>query len=473
MIVVDRFANQIVVVLGLGRTGLMSALSLIKGGAHVISWDDKPPKRAKAAAEGIHVQDPLTLKWDGVAAVVLSPGIPHTFPNPHPVVVKAQSAQVPIISDIDLLSFAESHARFIAITGTNGKSTTTYMIGHIIEQSQIPVQVGGNTGTAVLSLEPLGPEGIYVLELSSYQLELSHSTTHDVAILLNITPDHLERHGSMDAYVAAKKKVFNNQRPGQVAIVSIDDVRSEEIYLDLKARGQQNVIGISTQHDIKGGVYIRDNKLIDDAFGTQEVVIDFTQTHTLQKQNGQNIAAAYIACRMIGVRKHVICQALQSFKNLPHRQELISTVDNIQYINDSKATNAAAVAQALDKYENIFWILGGRPKSDGLSGLHKYYPKITKAYLIGEAQEKFAAVLEDKVQYELCEHLDIAIERARADALAASKSKPVVLFSPACESFDQFENFEHRGDSFRTLVEELPGMHMNVDQKFIEKGAYG
>lgn len=460
MIKVDQFEGQSVVVLGLGKSGTCTAKALQKSGANVIAWDDSPVCRAEATAAGIPVLDPCNCDWSVISALVLSPGIPHTYPVPHPIVVRAKAAGVALLSDIDLLSKAQKSSKSVGITGTNGKSTTTALIGHIISQTRQPVQVGGNIGIPVLCLDSLGADGIYVLELSSYQLELSRNVAHDISILLNISPDHLARHGGFDGYVASKQLIFQSQRKGQVAVIGIDDPECYKIYESLKATGLKNVIPISACNEIEGGVYFKGGQLVDDAFASHEILLDLNSApNSCTVKNMQNVAAAYVACRSLGISKQIIIPSLKSFQGLEHRQEKIATIDRVDYINDSKATNEAAVEQALNSYDNIFWILGGRSKTNAIDCLSEYFPKIRHAYLIGESAPTFAGFLEGKLDYTIAGTLENAVIQARKGALASNLSHPIVLLSPACESFDQFNNFEHRGNIFKDIVKALPGLH--------------
>jgi len=458
MIPVVNFRNETVAVLGLARSGLASALALKQGGARVLAWDDADDRRQAAKKAGLDLTDLAQHGFTGVKALVMSPGIPHTFPKPHPVAALAKQANVPIIGDIELLALACKQARFAGITGTNGKSTTTALIGHILKSAGREIAMGGNLGFPALLLEALGENGIYVLELSSYQLELTSSLALDVAVLLNVTPDHLGRHGGMAGYVEAKKRVFRNQKSGHSAIIGIDDEICRGIYTGLKSAGQQKIVPISAQGAAPGGVYVSNGKLIDDLGGKAAAVLDFAETPRLPgKHNGQNAAAAYAAARSLGLDSAAVIAGIKSFPGLAHRQELIAEIDGVRYVNDSKATNADAAEKALACYDNIYWIAGGQPKEDGIGGLSPLFPRIRKAFLIGEAAKAFARTLDGKVAYEISETLGRAVASARQAALKDGKKGAVVLLSPACASFDQFKDFEDRGDAFRSLVHALPG----------------
>jgi UDP-N-acetylmuramoylalanine--D-glutamate ligase len=470
MIIVECFAGQNVLVLGLGRTGKAAARAIQAGGGRVHVWDDNSALRTEARNMDFQVTDPFLIDWKTVSALVMSPGIPHTFPEPPPVALKAKNAGVPIISDVDLLGRTQMAAKYIGITGTNGKSTTTALIGHILTKARQNVEVGGNIGIPVLTLEPLAADGFYVLEMSSYLNELTRSIRFDAAVLLNITPDHLDRHGSMEGYVAAKEMLFHNQRPGSIAVIGLDDARSMRVYHRLKASRVANVVGISSRKQVKGGVYYKDGVFIDDAFDTKAVLLNSsTASGFAPGLHWQNICAAYAVCRHLGFSRSMILENIRSFPGLVHRQQLVSTIDGIMYINDSKATNMASTKEALNNFNDIYWILGGRLKGESLSVLSDFFPKVRKAFLIGEAIQTFSQVLQSAdVPFQESGDLEQAVIDARKAALASGISKPTVLLSPACASFDQFDNFEKRGEVFCQLVRDLPGLHMGPQQK--EKG---
>ncbi|MGC2414299.1 MAG: UDP-N-acetylmuramoyl-L-alanine--D-glutamate ligase [Stellaceae bacterium] len=454
-IVVDSFKGRRVAVLGLARSGRAAARALKDGGAQILAWDDDPAARKQLAGE-VPLCDLAQADWHNVAALVLSPGIPHSFPAPHPAVLCAREAGAEIIGDIELLGRARPAARFVGITGTNGKSTTTTLVGHILAAAGRRVETGGNLGTAALSLAPLGSGGTYVLELSSFQLELIESLAFEVAVLLNITPDHLDRHGGMDGYVAAKRRVFARQRAHSTAIVGIDDPICRTICDELRRKGPARVVPISVSERAPGGVYVERGQLID-ATAVQPIpVLDLGEAERLPgSHNWQNAAAAYAAARSLGVAPGDAASAIRSFPGLAHRQELVDTIDGVRYINDSKATNADAAEKALACYEAIYWIAGGLPKAGGITSLAPYFRRLRHAYLIGTATEEFAATLGSSVPFTRCGDLATAMwaaaEAARRDCVPGA----VVLLSPACASYDQFAHFEARGDAFRALVEKL------------------
>ncbi|MFQ5774237.1 MAG: UDP-N-acetylmuramoyl-L-alanine--D-glutamate ligase [Kiloniellaceae bacterium] len=458
MIDLGFFQGLPVALLGLGRSGTSAARALIAAGAEVWAWDDNEDRRAAARAEGVPLVDLYSCNWHELTSLVISPGIAHTHPEPHPVAALARQHGCEIIGDIELLARAQRNARYVGVTGTNGKSTTTALIGHVLELAGREVAVGGNLGTPALDLEPLEAGGIYVLEMSSYQLEITVSITFDVAVLLNVSPDHVERHGGLDGYIAAKRLIFHRQTRPRTAVVGVDDEACRRICDDLAAADEQIVVPISGRERCHGGVFARDGILYDDTDGREVPALDLREVPSLPgAHNHQNAAAAYAACKASGVDPPVIAACLRSFPGLAHRQELVAVIDGVAYVNDSKATNADAAAKALACYDNIYWIAGGRPKEGGLAGLEPYFPRIAHAFLIGEAAIPFAETLEGKVALTRSGDLGAAVAQARARALEEGKSDPVVLLSPACASFDQFTDFEARGAAFRAAVEALPG----------------
>jgi UDP-N-acetylmuramoylalanine--D-glutamate ligase len=451
MITLKGFEGQRVAVLGLARSGLAAARSLATGGAKVLAWDDSAA--ARDAASNIPLADLATVDWNGIGTLVLSPGIPHNFPSPHPVVLRARAAGAEIIGDIELLGRTQRDARYAGITGTNGKSTTTALLGHVLAAAGERVEVGGNLGTPCLSFAPLGSEGIYVLELSSFQLELVTTLAFDVAILLNITPDHLDRHGDMAGYIAAKKRVFAGQGPGATAVIGQDDAICRDITAELQRSSAARVVPISVQQAVPGGVYVKNRYLID-SLGAQPVaVLDLATAERLPgAHNWQNVAAAYAAARAFGVAPETAAEAIRLFPGLAHRQELVATIAGVRFVNDSKATNADAAEKALACYQAIYWIAGGLPKAGGITSLVSYFPRLRHAYLIGTATEEFAATLDGSAPFTRCGDLAAALAAADQDARRDGVRDAVVLLSPACASYDQFANFEARGDAFRTLV---------------------
>jgi UDP-N-acetylmuramoylalanine--D-glutamate ligase len=448
MIAVRAYAGRSVLVYGLARSGQAALSALLAGGANAVAWDDDASVRRAAQARGLPLADPEHLNWTTLAAVVLAPGIPLTHPVPHAVVKRARAAGVPVIGDVELFVGEIKGRRLAGITGTNGKSTTTALLGHVLAHAGRAVRVGGNIGTAVLDLEPVAAGGTYVVEMSSYQLDLTPSWHADVAVWLNLTPDHLDRHGGMAGYIAAKRKIFANQTAGDVAVIGVDDQPSKALAAELAAAKIARVVPISVGQPVNG-VWVKNGRLMD---GRDEVA-DLTRAPALPgSHNWQNAAAAYAAARALGLTAAQIAAGLSSFPGLAHRMERIAIIDGIEFVNDSKATNADAAAKALACYDNIYWIAGGRAKAGGIAGLADYWPRLRHAYLIGEAAPDFAATLAGRVPVTIAGTLDHAVAAAYAKAWADGRDGATVLLSPACASFDQFRDFEERGDSFRRLV---------------------
>jgi UDP-N-acetylmuramoylalanine--D-glutamate ligase len=420
----------------------------------VLAWDDQAESRAQAEALGLTLSDLHAADWSKIDLLVWSPGIPHTFPKPHPVAAAARAAGVRLACDIELLCAANPAARAIAITGTNGKSTTTTLTGHVLAGLGAPLAVGGNLGVPALDLPALGLDGTYVLELSSYQLELLDQAQFDVAVLLNLTPDHLARHGGMEGYVAAKASMFDRLPAGGTAVIALDDPHCEEIHRTLSRRADIVVRAISAEKTVPGGICAPEGALLDDG----EPILDLKTIASLPgRHNWQNACAAYAAARACGMAPQAIADRLASYPGLRHRQELVAIIDGIRYVNDSKATNADAAEKAIFCYDRIYWIAGGQAKEGGIESLRPLFPRIARAFLIGEAAQIFADTLSGSVAYEMCGTLDAAIHRARDVALADPGRNGVVLLSPACASWDQFKSFEHRGDVFRDIVNGLSG----------------
>ena len=463
MIEVYPFAGLPVAVFGLGRSGLSAARALAAGGAEVWAWDDAEDSRAKAKAADVPLVDLYACDWSELTSLVLSPGVPLNHPEPHPVVQKARQAGCEVIGDIELLARTMRGSRYIGITGTNGKSTTTALLGHILEFAGQDVAVGGNLGIPVLDLEPL-ELGTYVLELSSYQIDLTYSLTCDVAALLNITPDHIERHGDLAGYAAVKKRIFHRQTDPRVAVVCVDDEPCRRICDELEDVGAQRVVPVAVGRRVTGGVYVVDGILHDDTEGHHADVIDLAEVAALPgTHNWQNAAAAYAMARASQVPALVAAACLRTFPGLAHRLEHLAVIDGVTYVNDSKATNGASTARALVCFEPIYWIAGGRSKEGGIADLAPHFPRIRHAFLIGEAADEFAAVLGDGVPHSRCGDLAKALGEAAAMARDDGPAGAVVLLSPACASFDQFTDFEARGDAFRALVEALPGERAALD----------
>jgi UDP-N-acetylmuramoylalanine--D-glutamate ligase len=458
MTLVPFLNGKTVAVMGLGKSGSATARALAASGATVWAWDDKPTTRQVAEAAGVPLVDLATADLSSVILVVWSPGIPHTHPHPHPVAERARINGIPLVCDVDLLARACPAAQFIGVTGTNGKSTTTTLIGHILQSAGRKVAMGGNLGTPALDLPPLDSEGAYVLELSSYQLELLDQAAFDLGVLLNITPDHLSRHDGMAGYVAAKASLFDRLRPGGIAVIGIDDEHSRMVIDHVLRANSDYAVPISVERQALSGVSAPEGILIDDCDGQATPVIDLRSIVSLPgRHNWQNACTAYAAARASGVDIEAICQGLRSYPGLAHRQELIAVIDGVAYVNDSKATNADAAGKALVCYDHVYWIIGGQAKEGGITELDYLFPRIRRAFLIGEASDQFADTLTGKVAFERCGELATAVVRARLAALGDRLEGAVVLLSPACASWDQFTSFEHRGEAFRQVVAELPG----------------
>jgi UDP-N-acetylmuramoylalanine--D-glutamate ligase len=462
-IALTQYAERPVAVLGLARSGLASAAALAAGGAHVFGWDDDQAKRALAQGHGILIAEPARWPLSELKLLVPSPGIPLK----HPAIGAARVAGLKILGDIELLWQAANSARYVGITGTNGKSTTTALIGHILKRAGQRAEVGGNLGVPALSLKPLGTDGIYVLELSSYQLDLTERASLDIAVLLNITPDHLDRHGDMASYIAAKRKIF---RPGRLkcAVIGIDEPISRGIAETLTARGDVRVMPVTVGQSLDQGVAVLDGILHEG----RRAICDLKGAKALPgAHNWQNTGAAYAAVRALDLAPELAAEGLLDFPGLPHRIERIAEIDGLAYINDSKATNAEATARALACFDHIYWIAGGRAKAGGIDSLHPFFPRIAHAFLIGEAESAFASTLDGHVPYQRCGTLEQALAAAGARARREGRAGAVVLLSPACASFDQFANYEARGDAFRALVQgyatneaaqRAPGLHTQL-----------
>lgn len=455
MIPVTSFAGQTVAVFGLGGSGLASCHALKAGGAEVIASDDSPQKLAEAAKAGFITADLRSVSWASFAALVLTPGVPLTHPQPHWTVLAAKNAGVEVIGDVEL--FCRERRRhaptspFVAITGTNGKSTTTALVAHLVREAGYDAQMGGNIGTAILSLEPPKAGRVHVIEMSSYQIDLTPSLDPSVGILLNVTEDHIDRHGTIDHYAAVKERLVVNVQRGGTAIVGVDDSWSEAAATRAEQAGK-HVVRISVQRLLPTGVYARGTDIVRAAGGTTTNLASVAGIGSLRGQhNLQNAACAASAALALGVSSDVLQKGLRSFPGLAHRMEQVGRRNGVLFINDSKGTNADAAARALSSFSDIFWIAGGKPKSGGIESLREFFPRIRKAYLIGESAADFSGTL-GHVPYEISKTLETAIAHAAKDAETSGLKDPVVLLSPACASFDQFPNFEVRGNRFRELV---------------------
>jgi UDP-N-acetylmuramoylalanine--D-glutamate ligase len=462
MIPVTVFAGRTVALFGLGGSGFATARALRAGGASIVAWDDDAKKNHAAAGEGIGVADLRHVDWTHVAALVLSPGVPLTHPAPHWSVRFAQSAGVEVIGDVELF-FRERRARtpespVVAITGTNGKSTTTALTAHLLRHAGRATDVGGNIGTPVLELGPLAPERHTVIECSSYQIDLAPTIDPTVGVHLNLTPDHLDRHGTFEHYGAVKERLLRGVPSGGTVVVGVDDNASAAM-ADRAERLGARVVRLSVRRPLASGLFADGSRLVRAENGAARVVADLAGIGSLRgAHNAQNAAAAYAALSALGVPDDVIQAGLRSFPGLEHRMQQVGRLGPVLFVNDSKATNADAAEKALSSYDAIYWIAGGRAKAGGIAPLAPYFPRIRHAYLIGEAAADFAETLGGTVPVTIVRTLDNAVAQAAADAAQAADAEPVVLLSPACASFDQYPNFEIRGDAFVELVRALPGI---------------
>jgi UDP-N-acetylmuramoylalanine--D-glutamate ligase len=462
VIPVTTFAGKKVAVFGLGGSGLVSASALLAGGADVIGFDDNAQSVTKAAAAGIPTADLHTIDWSKVAALLLAPGVPLTHPLPHWSADLAHKAGVEVIGDIEL--FCRERAKlapgapFVAITGTNGKSTTTALIAHLAAAAGMDVQLGGNIGTAILSLAPPAEGRVYVIECSSYQIDLAPSINPSVGILINLSEDHLDRHGTMQHYADVKERLVAGVPGNGTAVVGVDDEWCRQIAHRLE-ESRENVVRISARQDLTSGIYVSQQRIMRANGVDAEQIAELGGIGSLRGvHNAQNAACATAAALALGLDPKTIQAGLRSFPGLAHRMEEIGRRGAVLYVNDSKATNADSSAQALACFTDIFWIAGGKPKTGGIESLRGFFPRIRKAYLIGEAAQEFAGNLGAEVPHDIVGTLDNAVAAASRDADKSSAAEPVVLLSPACASFDQYRNFEVRGDAFRALVRALPGL---------------
>jgi UDP-N-acetylmuramoylalanine--D-glutamate ligase len=428
VIVSPAFAGKRYAVLGLARSGLATLLSLVASGAEVTAWDSDEAKRALAPV-GVTLGDPMEIDLAGYDGIVVSPGVPL---NTHPIAARAKAAGVPVIGDIEL--FAQARAslpahKVVAITGTNGKSTTTALIHHILETAGVPTTLGGNIGLPILGQEPLPAGGVYVLELSSFQIDLTFTLDADVAALTNITPDHLDRYDGFEAYAASKQRLFEMQAAGHLAVITGDDDQSQKLINDLRA-------GDDRRADVSSGWPVD---------GAEQAVWPSLQG----PHNLQNVRAAKAVAAGLRISGEMVEQGLRTYPGLPHRMQRVAEIDGVLYVNDSKATNATSTAPALGAYPRIHWILGGRRKTDDLDACKPFYGHVISAWTIGEAAELFERILlESGIHARNVGTLNAAVKQAAQIA----RPGEVVLLSPACASYDQFRDYEARGDAFRAAV---------------------
>jgi UDP-N-acetylmuramoylalanine--D-glutamate ligase len=462
MIPITSFAGKTVAVFGLGGSGLASCHALKAGGAEVIAGDDGADRLAEAAQAGFVTADLRKESWSRIAALVLTPGAPLTHPAPHWSVLLAREAGVEVIGDIELFCRERQRhapdAPFVAITGTNGKSTTTALIAHLMRVAGFDTQMGGNIGTAILSLEPPRKGRVHVVEMSSYQIDLTPSLDPTVGILLNISEDHIDRHGTLVHYAAVKERLVAGVKPEGAAIVGVDD-RWSRAAADRIEQAGKRVFRVSVKNPLPDGIYVDHETIWRASGGARNEVARIGGIGSLRgSHNAQNAACASACALALGVSSDVLQKGLRSFPGLAHRMEQVGRLGNVLFVNDSKGTNADAAAHALSSFSDIFWIAGGKPKLGGITGLSEFFPRIRKAYLIGEAAPEFAETLGARVPHEISQTLEVAVEHAARDAETSGITAAVVLLSPACASFDQYRNFEIRGARFRDLVQALPGV---------------
>jgi len=450
MIPVTTRKGQNIALFGLGGSGMVTAEALMAGGANLTAFDDNPQKVEEANTKGITTGDLRSYDFSNADALVLAPGVPLTHPKPHWTVELAKAHNVPIVGDVALFADERraiaSDSSFIAITGTNGKSTTTALISHVLASAGKDVQMGGNIGRAVLSLDSLSNEKIYVVECSSYQIDLAPELDPSIGILLNLAPDHLDRHGTMANYAEIKSRLVKGS---DNALVGVDDPYTLAIADSIEV---DKLTRISVRHALEKGIYVDGENIMD----TGEIVASLRDIASLRgKHNLQNASCAYAVCKLAGLSNAEIQNGLNTFPGLAHRMEILGYVGEVGYVNDSKGTNADAAAMALASFNDIYWIAGGLAKEGGIESLRPLFGNITKAYLIGEAAPEFAATLGADVAFEITDTLAMAVERASQNTSVAGKG--TVLLSPACASFDQFANFEVRGEAFRQEVTKLDG----------------
>ncbi len=459
---VEKIDGKPILVYGLGRSGLSAANALKSAGAHIIVGDDNDANLEKAQGNNFALLDMDNDDFSKFAFLLLSPGIPFTHPAPHNVVKKAQDADIEIICDVELFSRIYPQIKTIGVTGTNGKSTTSSLIHYVLNETGKTALLGGNIGTPVFDLKVKNKNTWVVLELSSFQIDLCPNFRPDISVLLNITPDHIDRHGSLENYCAVKEKItqISKNEDYNIAIICSDDARTQKIHERAQSLGLRKVVEISTERAVDDGVYVMGDVLHDtmgegdEQYGGLEKIQSLKGMH-----NYQNAAAAFAAIKSCNVAPSDIWHAMSTFPGLNHRQYLVRTINGVTYINDSKSTNAASAAVALGCRNNVYWVVGGRKKKNGLEGLEVFFPRIKHAFLIGESTEDFAAWFDKYgMEYTRCYSLENAISNAHKMA-QENRGQPggagTVLLSPACASFDQFDSFEHRGDAFAQIVTAL------------------
>lgn len=467
VIVVNEFAGKQVAVLGLGRTGQSVVTSLLAGGASVVAWDDAEETRDAATEVGALIMDPAGWNWLGIDALVLSPGIPLTYPEPHEVVVRARHADVPVVGDIELFARAvnasDKDVKIVAVTGTNGKSTTASLIAHLLTRTGIEARLGGNIGVPVLDMEPPEDGAVYVLEVSSYQADLIESLRLDIVVFLNLTPDHLERHGDMAGYMKAKMRLVDRLTSGGKAIVGASSRPTQELCTQFTLSRKEALIAVSAEQVLGEGVFVVGGYLYDGTLPNAEKIADLNAITSLAgRHNWENAAAAYAVAHILGTERSRFQSAFESFEGLPHRTQVVAKLGKVLFVNDSKATNLEATSKALDAFNDVYWIAGGKGKEEDFARLQPLFPKIRRAYLIGEAAGEIATALAGEVDCVEAQTMERAIALAAKEAKISKAERPVVLLSPACASFDQYKSFEERGEVFSRLAQGLIEKQSNV-----------
>jgi UDP-N-acetylmuramoylalanine--D-glutamate ligase len=438
-----HYAGRKVGILGLARSGLAAARALASAGAEVLVFDDRPeafaavPYRAGALAD---IAD--------MALLVPSPGVPLTHPQPHPLIAAARSAGVAIRGDVDLFARTIGERRIVGITGTNGKSTTAALVHHLLAAAGVDAVLGGNIGKPVFDLDPGPPGRVFVLELSSFQLDMCQGLRCRVAVWLNLAPDHLDRHGDLAGYIAAKERIFAHQSAGDTAVVGVDDQPSRDLARRLSEDGR-SVLTVTLQAATDADVSVREGYLYE---RTAELLDLRPLTKLRGRHNLQNIASAYAAVRALGLTSAQALAGLPGFRSLPHRMEEVARAGHVIWVNDSKATNPDSAEKSLASFERIFWIAGGKPKPGGFRSLRTALGKVQAGYLIGTAAAEIEADLGDLAPMHRVGTLDAAVGAASAAARSVPGGEVAVLLAPACASYDQFANFEARGDAFRVLA---------------------
>jgi UDP-N-acetylmuramoylalanine--D-glutamate ligase len=451
-----------IAIFGIGISGLSAIDYLINNNYQILAIDDNVNSLEKLQKkyqdhpnllQNIEIcGDKTKINWNNIEFLLVSPGIPLKYPKPHDIVLLAKENSCKITGDIELFYLLNKKSKFIGITGTNGKSTVTSLTGHIFKESQVDALIGGNIGIACFELEK---SDRYIFEMSSYQLDLNDKTHFHIAVIMNITPDHLDRHKDMDGYIKAKKRIFLNQTQNDFALLNIDDANCYKIYQDLKedSNFKANLVAISLKKDQKDSISLINNRLINNI--SQETIDLDDFEHLKGSHNKQNIAVSYAIAHLSGISNDKITSSIKSFEGLKHRLEFVKKINNISFVNDSKATNIEAALCAIEAYDNIFWIAGGESKNDDFSILKKDLHKIKKVFLIGKDQEKIARFLnQNNVENYLCNDLDNAFKKS-VEFANKEDGKIIILLSPACASFDQWKNFEERGNHFCQLVNNI------------------